>query len=125
MSDSKEPCGCDESKRLRNELVDGIAFAFNMMEPRTQDDLKETLDEQLQVLETNYKATKSTLKHVLRPFDNGTEVTVPAALRYLARHRRPEGGEESFNAEHLDQLAEEAERVFVAYRAMKEELKHG
>ena len=40
-------------EELRNELTDGIAFAFNMM--------KDTLDEQLQVLEASYVARRQAL----------------------------------------------------------------
>ena len=48
-------------EELRNELTDGIAFAFNMMEPRVEADLKDTLDEQLQVLEASYVARRQAL----------------------------------------------------------------
>ena len=48
-------------EKLRNELTDGIAFAFNMMEPRVEADLKDTLDEQLQVLEASYVARRQAL----------------------------------------------------------------
>lgn len=40
---------------------------------------------------------------------NGCDKTVPAALRYLAENERPIGGESSFNAAHLYQLAREIE----------------
>jgi len=40
---------------------------------------------------------------------NGCDKTVPAALRYLADHERPRGGEQRFNSLHLLQLAEEIE----------------
>ncbi|VYU78828.1 DUF550 domain-containing protein [Klebsiella oxytoca] len=40
---------------------------------------------------------------------NGCDKTVPAALRYLAENPRPIGGESSFNAAHLYQLAREIE----------------
>jgi hypothetical protein len=42
---------------------------------------------------------------------NGCDTTVPAALRYLADHPRPSGGEQKFNAEHLYQLAGEIEQT--------------
>lgn len=42
---------------------------------------------------------------------NGCDQTVPQALRYLANHNRPAGGQELFNAEHLFQLADEIERM--------------
>ena len=42
---------------------------------------------------------------------NGCQLTVPAALRYLASKPRPSGGNESFNSEHLYQLADEIERA--------------
>lgn len=45
----------------RNRLSDGIAFAFNMMEPRTVEDTRDTLDEQLSVLEGSYKARGAAL----------------------------------------------------------------
>jgi chromosome segregation ATPase len=48
-------------ERLRNELSDGIAFAFNMMEPRTVEDTRDTLDEQLSVLEESYRARGNAL----------------------------------------------------------------
>ena len=48
-------------EELRNELTDGIAFVFNMMEPRAEADLKDTLDEQLQVLEASYVARRQAL----------------------------------------------------------------
>jgi hypothetical protein len=37
-------------QELRNEIADAKAFAFNMLPTRTEDDLKDTLDEQLQLL---------------------------------------------------------------------------
>lgn len=37
--------------------------------------------------------------------------TVPDALRYLANHPRPSGGEARFNAAHLFQLADEIEHM--------------
>lgn len=40
---------------------------------------------------------------------NGIDQTVPEALRYLATHDRPSGGEQRFNAIHLYQLADEIE----------------
>lgn len=40
---------------------------------------------------------------------NGCNKSVPAALRYLAENPRPIGGESSFNAAHLYQLAREIE----------------
>jgi hypothetical protein len=43
---------------------------------------------------------------------NNCNRTVPAALRYLAEHDRPSGGQDNFNSEHLYQLAEEIERVY-------------
>jgi hypothetical protein len=45
---------------------------------------------------------------------NGCERTAPAALRYLAEHDRPCGGEQIYNAQHLYQLAEELESAFIA-----------
>ena len=42
---------------------------------------------------------------------NGCDVVVPAALRYLANNKRPNGGEERFNSAHLYQLADEIERM--------------
>jgi hypothetical protein len=42
---------------------------------------------------------------------NGCNETVPQALRYLADHERPIGGEERFNSLHLFQLADEIERM--------------
>lgn len=45
---------------------------------------------------------------------NGCNRTAPAALRYLAKHDRPIGGEQYYNAAHLMQIADELERVTVA-----------
>ncbi|KAF0844369.1 hypothetical protein FNL37_1813 [Methylovorus glucosotrophus] len=42
---------------------------------------------------------------------NGCDETVPQALRYLAEHERPAGGNDSFNSEHLHQLADEIEEM--------------
>lgn len=42
---------------------------------------------------------------------NGCNETVPAALRFLADHDRPIGGESRFNAIHLFQLADEIESM--------------
>jgi hypothetical protein len=36
---------------------------------------------------------------------------IAEALRYLADHERPSGGQQRFNAEHLYQLADEADGV--------------
>ena len=43
-------------------------------------------------------------------FFNGCDQTIPQALRFLAAHPRPKGGEEPYNAEHLLQLADELEK---------------
>jgi hypothetical protein len=40
---------------------------------------------------------------------NGSDETVPAALRYLADNPRPSAGEATYNSAHLFQLAEEVE----------------
>ena len=42
---------------------------------------------------------------------NCCDRTVPDALRFLANHPRPDGGESRFNAAHLFQLAEEIEHM--------------
>lgn len=42
---------------------------------------------------------------------NGCNKSVPQALRFLAKNDRPQGGEERFNALHLEQLADEIERM--------------
>ncbi|WP_164153487.1 hypothetical protein [Stenotrophomonas maltophilia] len=42
---------------------------------------------------------------------NGCDKTVPAALRFLANHERPCGGESLYNSLHLMQLADEIERM--------------
>jgi hypothetical protein len=42
-------------------------------------------------------------------WSNGCDTSVPAALRFLAKHPRPNGGEQTYNAEHLNQLASEIE----------------
>lgn len=42
---------------------------------------------------------------------NNSNESVPLALRYLAEHARPAGGQEAFNSEHLHQLAGEIERM--------------
>jgi hypothetical protein len=49
---------------------------------------------------------------------NGCNSTIPHALRYLARNPRPAGGQDRFNAEHLEQLADEIARIakFQLYR---------
>lgn len=46
-----------------------------------------------------------------RRWPNGCNRTVPEALRFLARHERPTGGEQRFNMIHLLQLAEEIEEA--------------
>ena len=40
---------------------------------------------------------------------NGCENTAPAALRFLAEHERPAGGQQDYNSEHLYQIADEIE----------------
>ncbi|KVP96635.1 hypothetical protein WJ97_12185 [Burkholderia ubonensis] len=50
-------------------------------------------------------------------WSNGCDQTVPAALRYLANHPRPSGGEQTYNAEHLYQLAGEIESTAKGSRA--------
>lgn len=42
---------------------------------------------------------------------NNCNETVPAALRFLAEHDRPDGGEQRYNSLHLHQLAGEIERM--------------
>ena len=42
---------------------------------------------------------------------NGCDRTVPKALRFLANHERPAGGETPFNSAHLFQLADEIEHM--------------
>jgi len=54
---------------------------------------------------------------------NGSDNSVPAALRYLADHNRPQGGEQRFNSAHLYQLAAEIEDMaarplFTAIRSL-------
>lgn len=38
--------------------------------------------------------------------------TAPKALRYLAEHDRPSGGEQSYNSAHLHQIAQDLETSF-------------
>jgi hypothetical protein len=45
-------------------------------------------------------------------WSNGCDRTVPRALRFLAKHPRPSGGEQTFNAIHLYQLADEIKAAF-------------
>jgi hypothetical protein len=42
---------------------------------------------------------------------NGCDGTIPSALRYLAGHPRPSGGESTYNSAHLFQLADEMDRA--------------
>jgi hypothetical protein len=50
-------------------------------------------------------------------WSNGCDSSVPAALRFLANHPRPSGGEQTYNAEHLYQLAGEIESTVKRSRA--------
>lgn len=43
-------------------------------------------------------------------FVNGCDKTAVAALRYLSEHDRPQGGESTYNGEHLWQIADELEK---------------
>lgn len=52
---------------------------------------------------------------------NGCDTTVPKALRYLADHDRPQGGEQWPNAECLLQMAGEIEAAVKASRNAKGE----
>lgn len=47
---------------------------------------------------------------------NNFDKTVQAALRYLAKNDRPIGGEQHYNAMHLEQLAEEIEQAAASVR---------
>jgi hypothetical protein len=47
---------------------------------------------------------------------NGSDETVPEALRYLAENDRPQYGSSRFNSEHLYQLADEIEAAVLATR---------
>lgn len=47
-------------------------------------------------------------------WNNGCATKVPEALRFLAEHDRPQGGQQSFNSEHLYQLADEIEAAVTA-----------
>lgn len=42
--------------------------------------------------------------------------TAPKALRYLADHDRPIGGEQYYNFEHLLQIAGEVEQTMAAFK---------
>lgn len=42
---------------------------------------------------------------------NGCMKTAPAALRFLAKHDRPAGGEQTYNSMHLEQIANEIEKT--------------
>ncbi|WP_434717055.1 hypothetical protein P5X00_36520 [Paraburkholderia sp. A2RO-4L] len=50
-------------------------------------------------------------------WSNGCDESMPAALRYLADYPRPVGGEQTYNAEHLYQLAGEIESTAKRSRA--------
>lgn len=49
-------------------------------------------------------------------WDNGCDEASVAALRYLADHDRPTGGQQKYNSEHLYQIADELERSIKALR---------
>lgn len=49
-------------------------------------------------------------------FTNNCENTIPEALRFLASNERPKYGNDKFNAEHLYQLADEADRIFKHFK---------
>ncbi len=48
--------------------------------------------------------------------------TIAQALRYLADHDRPIGGQERFNAEHLHWLAKDAESAIAVWAKTEKEL---
>lgn len=56
----------------------------------------------------------------LREGFNGCVGESIRALRYLAEHTRPVGGEDRFNSLHLHQLADELKRTFAAPSATEE-----
>jgi len=55
---------------------------------------------------------------------NGCHAQAIAALRHLANYPRPDGGEQSFNSAHLEQIAEELQRSWGAISKAVEALKN-
>lgn len=74
---------------------------------REMDIIADLLDE----MDELQKRLKATMDSEPVAWINGCNKSVPAALRYLAENPRPIGGESSFNAAHLYQLAHEIESM--------------
>lgn len=52
-----------EIKRLKAEIDNAKAFVFNITVPRTEDDLKDTLDEQIELLRERHQAEVERLRY--------------------------------------------------------------
>ncbi|MFG6083754.1 hypothetical protein ACEUZ9_005479 [Paracoccus litorisediminis] len=79
-------CSCCYAGRLEETIVEGMNNAQAPLAPDAAEGLAKPVS-----------------------WWNGCDVTVPGALRYLASHDRPSGGEQPYNAMHLMQLASEIE----------------
>jgi hypothetical protein len=53
----------------------------------------------------------ASVHHLPFKWPNNCAQSIPRALRYLADHERPGGGEQDYNSAHLFQLADEMERA--------------
>ena len=103
----------------RKAIQDAITWNCQVaLDPAVSSDARALVERGLQQSQQamsvpfNHRAAASEARQqaqVVGEWPNGCDQTVPAALRYLAAHPRPVGGEESFNAEHLYQLAREIE----------------
>lgn len=91
--------------------------------PNLQEELSELRSERQRehdlrcCIQGELEAVRAENDRLKKPFDNGCAQTVPEALRFLAKNSPATGGQVKYNAEHLYQLADEAERAFIALRS--------
>lgn len=130
LSDADDT-GCDGCFVVSAAVIDRAQQALDSQKALLQQDkpisaIKQVREALAKDAGGNGKATMNDLDFACRMLDelmamrsrpsekvvvwwNHCDESVPAALRYLAEHERPAGGNSSFNSEHLHMLADEIE----------------
>lgn len=110
MSPALAPAG-EEPKDWRTVDEEALAAAR-----RWYEDERASLNDHIELDPDEIRGIVAAYLHSRSPAEpvawlNGCDKSVPEALEYLANNRRPSGGNERFNAEHLYQLAKEVRAV--------------
>lgn len=105
----------DEELLSRVRAIDAVLDGFSLQTNGSAFELREslinciaTVRQMVRPLMREYRARQP----VEDGWQNGCNETIPAALRFLADNPRPLNGQQRFNAEHLFQLADEADEAF-------------